>query len=82
MPCPDSLVPLVVSSPKHADCLQTKKNELEKLEFKLDTGHLHSLIYGDSRYTEQVSTRQVGNTEWPKYPKIADGVIPPLCVFL
>ena len=34
----DSLVPLVVSTPKHADCLQTKKNELEKLEFKLDTG--------------------------------------------
>ena len=34
----DSLVPLVVSTPKHADSLQTKKNELEKLEFKLDTG--------------------------------------------
>jgi hypothetical protein len=50
--CPDSLVPLVVSSPKHADCLQTKKNELEKLEFKLDTGHLHSLIHTDIRYSE------------------------------
>ena len=34
----DSLVPLVVSTPKHADCLHTKKSELEKLEHKLDTG--------------------------------------------
>ncbi|XP_023341495.1 exocyst complex component 5 [Eurytemora carolleeae] len=34
----DSLVPLVVSTSKHADCLQTKKNEWEKLESKLDTG--------------------------------------------
>ena len=32
------LVPLVVGTPRHADCLQTKKNELEKLELKMDTG--------------------------------------------
>jgi len=39
----DSLVPLVVSTPKHANCLQTKKNEWEKLELKLDTGLDRSL---------------------------------------
>jgi len=39
----DSLVPLVAGSPKQADCLQTKKNELEKLETKLDQGLDRSL---------------------------------------
>jgi len=39
----DSLVPLVVSTPKHGDCLHTKKSELEKLEHKLDTGLDRSL---------------------------------------
>jgi len=39
----DSLVPLVVSTPKHATCLQTKKNNWEKLELKLDTGLDRSL---------------------------------------
>ena len=39
----DSLVPLVVSSPKHADCLTRKKNELEALEKKVDTGLDRSL---------------------------------------
>ena len=34
----DSLVPLVVSTPKHGSCLHTKKQELEKLEGKLDQG--------------------------------------------
>ena len=34
----DSLLPLVASTPKYGDCLQRKKNELEKLEHKLDTG--------------------------------------------
>ncbi|KAG1662389.1 Exocyst complex component 5 [Nymphon striatum] len=34
----DSLVPLVVSTPKHGDCLQKKKNIMDQLEMKLDTG--------------------------------------------
>ena len=34
----DSLLPLVVSTPKQALVLQTKKNEWEKIELKLDTG--------------------------------------------
>ncbi|KAK7869410.1 hypothetical protein R5R35_000706 [Gryllus longicercus] len=34
----DSLVPLVVSTPKHGDCLQKKKYILEQIELKLDTG--------------------------------------------
>ncbi len=34
----DSLLTLVVSTPKQALCLQTKKNEWEKIELKLDTG--------------------------------------------
>lgn len=34
----DSLVPLVASTPKHADCLQKKKVELETLERKVDAG--------------------------------------------
>ena len=39
----DSLVPLVASTPKHADCLTRKKNELEVLEKKVDTGIDRSL---------------------------------------
>jgi len=34
----DSLLPLVASTPKHADCLTKKKNELEILERKIDAG--------------------------------------------
>ena len=34
----DSVLPLVVSTPRHVDCVGKKKNELEKLERKLDTG--------------------------------------------
>ncbi len=34
----DSVLPLVVGTPRHSDCLQKKKNELEKLEHKLDAG--------------------------------------------
>lgn len=34
----DSVLPLVASTPKHADCLQRRKAEMEKLETKLDTG--------------------------------------------
>ncbi|GFG31078.1 hypothetical protein Cfor_00691 [Coptotermes formosanus] len=34
----DSLVPLVISTPKHGDCLQKKKYLLEQIEFKLDIG--------------------------------------------
>jgi hypothetical protein len=39
----DSLVPLVAGSPRQADCLHTKKQELEKLEGKLDQGLDRSL---------------------------------------
>ena len=39
----DSLVPLVASTPKHADCLTKKKNELEVLEKKVDVGIDRSL---------------------------------------
>ncbi len=39
----DSLLPLVASTPKHADCLTRKKNELEVLERKLDAGIDRSL---------------------------------------
>lgn len=34
----DSLVPLVVSTPKHADCIMKKKHLLDQIELKLDTG--------------------------------------------
>lgn len=34
----DSLVPLVISTSKHGDCLAKKKAVLEQLELKLDTG--------------------------------------------
>lgn len=34
----DSLLPLVATTPKHADCLTKKKNELEVLERKIDAG--------------------------------------------
>ena len=34
----DSLLPLVVSTPLHGDCLTRKKTELDKLEFKIDAG--------------------------------------------
>ena len=39
----DSLLPLVASTPKHADCLTKKKKELEKLEQKIDAGVDRSL---------------------------------------
>jgi len=39
----DSLVPLVASTPKQGSCLHTKKQELEKLESKLDQGLDRSL---------------------------------------
>ena len=39
----DSLLPLVASTPKHADCLAKKKNELEVLERKIDAGVDRSL---------------------------------------
>jgi len=39
----DSLVSLVASTPKHGSCLHTKKQELEKLETKLDQGLDRSL---------------------------------------
>ena len=34
----DSVIPLVVSTSKHSDCLHKKKGEMEKLEQKLDAG--------------------------------------------
>lgn len=34
----DSVLPLVLSTPKHADCIQKKKYVLEQIELKLDTG--------------------------------------------
>lgn len=34
----DSLVPLVVSTTKHSECVQKKKNELEKLELLVTSG--------------------------------------------
>ena len=34
----DSVLPLVAATPKHSDCLQKKKNELERIEHKLDAG--------------------------------------------
>ena len=39
----DSLLPLVASTPKHADCLSKKKKELEKIEQKIDAGIDRSL---------------------------------------
>lgn len=39
----DSLLPLVASTPKHADCLSKKKNEMEVLERKIDAGVDRSL---------------------------------------
>lgn len=36
--CTDSVLPLVVSTPKHGDCLFKKKFVLEQIEIKLDTG--------------------------------------------
>jgi hypothetical protein len=34
----DSVLPLVAATPKQSDCLQKKKNEMEKIEHKLDAG--------------------------------------------
>ncbi|KYN04436.1 Exocyst complex component 5 [Cyphomyrmex costatus] len=34
----DSVLPLVISTPKHADCLLKKKAVLEQIDVKLDTG--------------------------------------------
>ncbi|KAG8247197.1 Exocyst complex component 5 [Homalodisca vitripennis] len=34
----DSLIPIVISTPKHGECLQMKKRILDPIETKLDTG--------------------------------------------
>lgn len=34
----DTIVPLVISTPKHGDCLQKKKKTVEEMEVKLHTG--------------------------------------------
>jgi recyclin-1 len=34
----DSVIPVVVSSPKHAECLKNKKEAFEQMEIKLNTG--------------------------------------------
>lgn len=34
----DSLIPLVVSTPKHGDCMLKKKNVLDQIDMKLETG--------------------------------------------
>ncbi|KAG8184683.1 hypothetical protein JTE90_013076 [Oedothorax gibbosus] len=34
----DTIVPLVISTPKHSDCLQKKKKTIEEMEVKLHTG--------------------------------------------
>lgn len=34
----DTLIPLVISTPKHGDCLQKKKKAVEEMELKLHTG--------------------------------------------
>ena len=53
----DSLVPLVVSTPMHGDCLARKKSELDKLEAKIDTG---TSSYLRPTNLTQKSTQRVG----------------------
>lgn len=40
----DSLVPLVNSTPWHSECLQRKKNAMEQIEIKLDSGLDRSIM--------------------------------------
>jgi len=56
----DSLLPLVVSTPKHGECLQRKKMILEQLENKLDTGMDRSLtaIAGYVKVTLQTEQKK------------------------
>ena len=54
----DSLVPLVVSTPKHGSCIQTKKHELEKLEAKLDQGLDRALAAGAGWIKTILTTEQ------------------------
>jgi len=56
----DSLLPLVVSTPLHSDCLQRKKSVLEQLESKLETGIDRSLtaIVGHIKVTLQTEQKK------------------------
>jgi len=56
----DSLLPLVVSTPVHGDCLQRKKTVLEQLENKLETGIDRSLsaIVGYIKVTLQTEQKK------------------------
>jgi len=56
----DSLLPLVVSTPLHGDCLQRKKRVLELLESKLETGIDRSLtaIVGHVKVTLQAEQKK------------------------
>ena len=56
------LLPLVVSTPRHAECLQRKKTILDGLEAKLETGVDRSLaaIVGYVKVTLQTEQKKVG----------------------
>ncbi|XP_047002914.1 exocyst complex component 5 [Schistocerca americana] len=51
----DSVVPLVVSTPKHGECLQKKKYILEQTELKLETGldrSINAIVGGVKLYLQ------------------------------
>ena len=51
----DSVIPLVISTPKHSDCLKKKRDITEQLEFKINNGLERSLsaIIGWVKYVLQ-----------------------------
>lgn len=56
----DNFVPMVISTTKHADCLQKKKSIVEQLEQKLDTGldRVLTAIVGWTKYLLQFEQKK------------------------
>lgn len=69
----DSLVPLVVSTPKHGDCLQKKKNIVEHMELKLDLGLDRTLTAIIAWVKNLLQTEQKKNYF---KPEVEDNVLP------
>ncbi|XP_012272087.1 exocyst complex component 5 [Orussus abietinus] len=57
----DSLVPLVISTPRHGDCVSKKKAALEQIEQKLDTGldrSIHAIVGWVKVYLQSEQRKQ------------------------
>ncbi|XP_069989256.1 exocyst complex component 5 [Penaeus vannamei] len=75
----DSLVPLIISTPKHGDCLQKKKQMGTNLEQKLDLG-LDRTLSAITNYVRHVLTTEQKRTDFkPDNDDILIANVTPAC---